>query len=138
MTTMQTYAIVDAGKVTNIILWDGDNTQWQPGKNAKAVVVPDGVRPDIGWAYASGAFVAPPASPAPELTADEQRTDNAATRNALLNYASTRIAPLQDAADLGIATSAETVALTLWKRYRVDVNRADLTQWPATWPAMPA
>ncbi|WP_080981197.1 MULTISPECIES: tail fiber assembly protein [Ralstonia] len=63
---------------------------------------------------------------------------NTSTRDALLGIATARIAPLQDAADLGVATSAESSALTSWKQYRVAVNRADLTQATPAWPSQPA
>lgn len=63
------------------------------------------------------------------------------TRDSLLATAAIRIAPLQDAVDLGMATSAEQAALTAWKQYRVVLNR--ITQqagFPAAieWPEMPA
>ena len=63
---------------------------------------------------------------------------NAATRDGLLRVAAVRIAPLQDAADLDVATAAETAALKAWKTYRVALNRVDVTAHPAVWPAAPA
>ncbi|MEE7406260.1 tail fiber assembly protein, partial [Escherichia coli] len=49
------------------------------------------------------------------------------------------IAPLQDAADLEIATEEENSLLEAWKKYRVLLNRVDTStapdiEWP-TWPA---
>ncbi|WP_409558910.1 tail fiber assembly protein [Cupriavidus sp.] len=64
-------------------------------------------------------------------------SENAATRDALLTAAAVRIAPLQDAVDLKVATPAEMTLLTAWKTYRVELNRTDLTARPVTWPAMP-
>lgn len=61
-----------------------------------------------------------------------------AKRDALLAEAALRIAPLQDAADLGTSTAAETASLTAWKQYRVAVNRVDLTKLPVMWPSQPA
>ncbi|EBP2453867.1 tail fiber assembly protein, partial [Salmonella enterica] len=47
-----------------------------------------------------------------------------------------KIAPLQDAVDLEIATDDEKARLDEWKKYRVRVNRVD-TSNPA-WPEKPA
>lgn len=43
----------------------------------------------------------------------------------LLINASNTITPLQDAADLDIATDEETLQLAAWKLYRVQLNRID-------------
>jgi len=58
-------------------------------------------------------------------------------RDVLLERALSRMAPLQDAVDLDIATQAERSALTAWKTYRVLVNRVseqagypDSIEWP--------
>ncbi|EJZ1643711.1 tail fiber assembly protein, partial [Escherichia coli] len=52
--------------------------------------------------------------------------------------ASEHIAPLQDAADLKIATEEETSLLEAWKKYRVLLNRVDTSVAPdIEWPAAP-
>ncbi|WP_340619946.1 tail fiber assembly protein [Xenorhabdus siamensis] len=49
-----------------------------------------------------------------------------------------RIAPLQDAVDLGIATDAEKSALTAWRKYRVLLSRVDCSIAPdIVWPEQP-
>lgn len=63
-----------------------------------------------------------------------------AARDALLVEATTRIAPLQDAVDLGDASSDEEVGLAAWKRYRVALNRVQQQpDFPKTieWPISP-
>ncbi len=63
-----------------------------------------------------------------------------AQRDALLLVAGLRIAPLQDAVDLGNATEDDKESLTLWKLYRVEVNRVpDQPKYPntITWPTPP-
>lgn len=87
---------------------------------------------EVGWAYVDQAFSAPPALPQEEIIAR-----NSLMRDGLINYASMRIAPLQDAVDLDKATPAEVAALSTWKQYRVDVNRADLSVDAVQWPAVP-
>lgn len=61
-------------------------------------------------------------------------------RDRLLGDATTRIAPLQDAVDLGDASSDEEAELTAWKRYRVALNRVQQQAgFPRAieWPVMP-
>ncbi|EPL1955198.1 tail fiber assembly protein [Citrobacter freundii] len=56
-----------------------------------------------------------------------------------ISEASTKISPFQDAADLGIATEEEVVQLTEWKKYRVLLNRVDISEAPdINWPEKPA
>ncbi|QBP75413.1 hypothetical protein E2K99_10500 [Herbaspirillum huttiense] len=61
-----------------------------------------------------------------------------AMRDQLLQKAGLRIAPLQDAVDLGDATAEEQAKLVAWKQYRVAVNRLDITVNQPAWPALPA
>lgn len=49
------------------------------------------------------------------------------TKRRLLQMASGKIAPLQDAVDLGIVTDEEKSQLAEWKKYRVLVNRVDIS-----------
>ncbi|EEU9354657.1 tail fiber assembly protein, partial [Escherichia coli] len=56
----------------------------------------------------------------------------------LMQVASEHIAPLQDAADLEIATEEEISLLEAWKKYRVLLNRVDTsTSQDIEWPALP-
>lgn len=57
----------------------------------------------------------------------------------LLQVASESIAPLQDAVDLDIATDDEDASLTVWKKYRVLLNRIDTSKASdIAWPEIPA
>jgi hypothetical protein len=61
-------------------------------------------------------------------------------RDALLRSAAMRMAPLQDAMDLGDATADEQEQLRVWKNYRVQLNRIE--QQPGfpnsiEWPESP-
>lgn len=72
----------------------------------------------------------------PALTA-EQAT---AEKFSLLSLASIYISPLQDAADLGVATEEDVASLKRWKQYRVALNRIEQQPgYPASieWPAAP-
>lgn len=60
-------------------------------------------------------------------------------RDILLAQAAIRIAPLQDAVDLGESTDEETAMLKQWKLYRVALNRIEQqsgyplsVEWPVT------
>ncbi|EKS3671600.1 tail fiber assembly protein [Salmonella enterica] len=57
------------------------------------------------------------------------------TKNNLLQMATEKIAPLQDAVDLGEATDDEKARLLAWKKYRVQVNRVDISN--PDWPQKP-
>ncbi|MEX8742732.1 tail fiber assembly protein [Salmonella enterica] len=58
------------------------------------------------------------------------------TKSRLLQMASEKIAPLQDAVDLGLATDDEKAQLDEWKKYRVLVNRVDTLN--PDWPEKPS
>ncbi|SPO68096.1 tail fiber assembly protein [Pseudomonas sp. JV241A] len=68
------------------------------------------------------------------------RTQGLALRDERLANASMRIAPLQDAVDLGEATEHEQSMLVAWKRYRIELNRLEKQPgYPLSidWPASP-
>jgi hypothetical protein len=59
-------------------------------------------------------------------------------KNELMAEADRSIAPLQDAVELGIATTEEKESLLAWKRYRVLLNRIDVMKAPdMSWPDKP-
>ncbi|MEE2979349.1 MAG: hypothetical protein VYB88_17945 [Pseudomonadota bacterium] len=57
-----TYAIVEKGTVTNIVLWDGETDTWQPPEGSQAVLIPDDVFVSIGCTY-DGKKFSPSAQP---------------------------------------------------------------------------
>lgn len=57
----------------------------------------------------------------------------------LMFDAAAAISPLQDAVDLDIATTEEAEQLLAWKKYRVLLNRVDVSQMTRNeWPQAPA
>ncbi|MFU9138308.1 tail fiber assembly protein [Erwinia tasmaniensis] len=71
-------------------------------------------------------------------TADELAEQATVTRDNLQAEATLKIAPLQDAVDIYDATEEERANLTAWKKYRVALNRLDLSTAPEiTWPEVP-
>lgn len=86
---------------------------------------------------------APPPEVLPEVppTLDELRAAVFIKRDGLIAAASARMAPLQDAQDLGEATAAEEATMLAWKRYRVALNRVEQQAgFPGVidWPGSPA
>lgn len=56
----------------------------------------------------------------------------------LMQQAHNAIAPLEDAIDLDMATEAEKLVLLAWKKYRVLLNRVDISTAPdVEWPVPP-
>lgn len=95
--------------------------------------VPEGLNIYGEWAW-NGTEIIPY-----QLTKEEERQQAETRKSELLAEASDVIAPLQDASDLGIATDEESATLLLWKRYRVMLNRLDLsTAADIDWPERPA
>ena len=76
-----------------------------------------------------------PAPPEPDR--DQLLALATAQRDSLLQYAPLRMAPLQDVADLGMATEAERAALAAWRMYRIEVSRVDITADAPAWPETP-
>ncbi|HYG45601.1 MAG TPA: tail fiber assembly protein [Bordetella sp.] len=76
----------------------------------------------------------------PAETDEALRLHALAQRDVFLAEAGIRIAPLQDAIDVGEATAEEEASLTMWKRYRVALNRIEqVPGFPRefAWPEMP-
>jgi hypothetical protein len=84
--------------------------------------------------------VPPEPSPMPEPTPEELRVQAIAQRDQHLALAAIRIAPVQDAIDIGEATDDELTALGAWKQYRIALNRIEQQAgFPHTisWPSSP-
>ena len=73
-----------------------------------------------------------------EVTDREKAAIAEAKRNELMTLATQQIMPLQDAEDTGDATPDEAAALLAWKRYRIALNRLDVTAANIVWPVAPA
>ena len=125
--------------------WKDDGTYTEQTWPADAVLVTDEVAQtfwkqtppegkQLGVVKGRPAWVDLPAPTQAQLIsiADQQKMT-------LRAAADSAIAPLQDAADLDMATDDEKNALTAWKKYRVLLNRVDTSTAPdITWPEQPA
>lgn len=57
---MTRYAVIEQGRVVNVVLWDGEE-KWLPGK--KFTVIDCGDLVGIGWTHDDDGFHAPPLPP---------------------------------------------------------------------------
>lgn len=73
-----------------------------------------------------------------EVTQKELIAAATKKKTEFMQVATNKMAPLQDAVELGIATDNEIEQLDAWKAYRVSLNRIDVTQAPdIEWPIEP-
>ncbi|CAI1028467.1 tail fiber assembly protein [Serratia quinivorans] len=71
-------------------------------------------------------------------TPEEHQEQARAEQRTRIASATNMIAPLQDAVDLDMVSDAEKARLEGWKRYRVMLNRLDISAAPAiNWPSAP-
>lgn len=92
-------------------------------------------KPGPFYQWAEGAWVEDVAA-----VVEAARKEALQKRDAYLEVATLRIAPLQDAVDLGDATAEEEAQLLAWKRYRVALNRVQQQEgFPqdVAWPVKP-
>ena len=75
----------------------------------------------------------------PEPTQEKLRCAAEEQRKNLLAEAAREMAPLQDAVDIDEVTEEEKTQLTAWKKYRVSLNRIDVSTAPdIVWPERPS
>lgn len=84
----------------------------------------DGNYPSAGWLYDGKTSTAPPLTDEEIAAQTQQKIDNNLTmKGSLIGQETIAIEPLQDAADLDVATGEEIGLLKLCKLYRVTINR---------------
>jgi len=120
-----------------IISFDYDVSKLWPVGHSVAEIsaseVPAGLDISGGWVFDGKVITTRVYSSAEYVSQAE------AERESSMALAAAAIAPLQDAVDIGDATDEERASLQGWKKYRVALNRLDLTAAPAIeWPEIPA
>ncbi len=94
--------------------------------------LPDGCDISGEWFFKSGQIVPR------EITQQERIAIATKKKIELMLVATNKMAPLQDAVELGISTDNEIKQLDAWKAFRVILNRIDVTQVPdIEWPVEP-
>ncbi|WP_208950162.1 tail fiber assembly protein [Rahnella sp. ChDrAdgB13] len=127
--------IFDDSGIIRMASYDA-STLWPKGQSVAEVdVIPEGFAPETlreRWVFDGKKIIAH------TYTADELTEQATVTRDNLQAEAALKIAPLQDAVDIDDATDEERASLTAWKKYRVALNRLDLSAAPdITWPEAP-
>jgi hypothetical protein len=56
--TVNTYAVVSSGIVTNVILWDGVS-EWAPPEGSTANLLPPSSQVGVGYSYTGTTYTAP-------------------------------------------------------------------------------
>ncbi|HGF2898087.1 TPA: tail fiber assembly protein [Escherichia coli] len=132
---MSIYAVVDGtGTIVNTVLWDGVS-EWEGPKGMELVYCDSSSDCVIGGMYQNGVFLPPDTQ---EQTREDSIAEADQMKKSLLAEATLAIDPLQDAVDMGIATDDEQKQLPVWKKYRVLLNRVDVSQAPGiAWPERP-
>ncbi|MGL9719924.1 tail fiber assembly protein [Symbiopectobacterium sp.] len=111
---------IDAGSFPEDVIEVNDDVWLEFAGNPP----PDGKERAVGEAGLPVWIDIPPPTP-------QQRMDEAERKKAaLMQKASAAMAPLQDAVDLAMVTEAEKVQLVAWKKYRVLLNRLDISGAP--------
>lgn len=134
---MMRYARIENGEVVEQIETNGNIVEMFPPELVW-IDVSGVVGVTDGWMateIAGGWSVTAPVPAVPSTT--ETLAINALVRDQLLAAAATRIAPLQDAVEIGEATANDIERLRCWKQYRVMVNRVDLALAAPFWPEAP-
>lgn len=72
------------------------------------------------------------------LSAAELQQNAETQRTRLMVVATNAISPLQDAVEMGMATSDEQARLLAWKQYRVLLSRIDTAVADIEWPVPPS
>lgn len=100
-----------------------------------------GLEVNVDQGFSVAPPVAPEAPPAVPPTHEELSQIAFADRDMRLAEAAFRIAPLQSAVDINVATAAEKALIVQWKTYQVALNRIqDQPGFPISiaWPELPA
>ena len=129
------YAVIDsAGKISNIVLWDGES-DWQPQEGFTAVACIAG-ECFMGGSYIDGTFFPPEAEPVPAEQLIEQAEQR---RAALLSDAQSSISVWKTKLLIGPKlTDDESAKLNAWMDYIDLVSGIDPPATPdISWPVAP-
>jgi hypothetical protein len=138
--------------VSRIVFSPSELMFFHTGINSAEAIPPDSVDVSVSMAdeiqveLARGRVIAaddrglPITLPRPPESEETVAVRALAERDALLAEAAIRIAPLQDAVDLGLTAAEDALLLRAWKSYRIALNRIDTDAgFPReiSWPTRP-
>ncbi|MCR3710658.1 tail fiber assembly protein [Citrobacter freundii] len=128
---MEEFAVINDGKVSNIILWDGNNSDFFKEINGKIIEVPEGVETNIGWEYDGETFTP---TPTPEIDKIQLIHCAQLEKEGRINYAmNSKQWPGKAAIDR--LNDDEAVKYNVWldyldALYAVDVSNVPYIKWP--------
>ncbi|EMJ9758476.1 TPA: tail fiber assembly protein [Klebsiella pneumoniae subsp. pneumoniae] len=134
---MKSWAIIKDGVVINTFLWDGEGV-YQHEEGTTLVEYDDSNIAGPGYLYDGKSFSRPPLTDEEQAIIDKQNIESvSAMKQRLIDEATLNISILQDAIDMEMATDDEKASLSSWKKYRVLLNRVDVSGKNISWPSMP-
>lgn len=128
---MKTYAIIENGIVTNVVVWDGLDGDIFEGLE---LIDADDLEVGIGFTWADGKFNAP------LLSAEERTAQAVENKRVLIDAANAHIADRQwpSRLALGRLSADEKVLFNQWLDYLDALNALDVTADPdAPFPVQP-
>lgn len=129
---MKIYARIEGKRVVEIVSLDVEpETLYHPSL-VWVDITNMNPAPEVSYLFDGKVFTAP------VIETQEPLFIATSRKAASMEEAAQAMAPLQDAVVVGMATDAETSLLTEWQKYRVLLNRVDVTKAPdITWPEAP-
>lgn len=132
------YAIIQAGMVVNVAVWDG-KTEWDLDEGLAVVSIDDvSPQPGIGWAFDGTNFMAPPE---PEKSKEELIAEAENQKQGSIDYANDYINSKQwpGKAAIGRLKETELAQYNLWLGYLDELEAIDTSVAPdIIWPKMPS
>ncbi|EFO4643088.1 tail fiber assembly protein [Escherichia coli] len=132
---MKELAVVNNGKVSNIILWDGSSSDFFKEVDGEIIEIPEGVKISIDWGYDGEKF-----SPTPTPEIDKAQLIKTALlekegRISAANY-TMNSKQWPGKAAIGRLKDGELAKYNVWldyldALYAVDVSNAPDIKWPA-------
>lgn len=131
---MEKFAVIKNGLVVNIILWDGEDTNFAKDVDGELSVIPKDSQISIGWNFDGTNFTAPPE---PQKTKEQLIQDANLEKEGRIKTANDYINSKQwpGKAAIGRLKSDELAQYNLWLDYldaleAVDTSIAPEIDWP--------
>lgn len=131
---MKEFAVVKAGLVVNIILWDGEDTDFAKDIDGELIATPVDIQVSIGWSYDGEKFSSPPE---PDKTKEQLIQEANLEKEGRINSANEYMNSKQwpGKAAIGRLKGDELAQYNLWLDYldaleAVDTSTAPEIDWP--------
>lgn len=134
---MADFAVIKAGIVTNIIVWDGKGSDFSKDIDGALIEVAEGDSAGIGWSY-DGNIFAPP--PEPEKTKAQMVAEAEMNKEGRINSANDYMNSKQwpGKAAIGRLKGDELAQYNLWLDYLDELEKVDTSEpQEIMWPESP-